>query len=107
VPPAHEVPGRDPAEEARKWKAANPDGWDQLVQFAFNDHRRGRRCSIGFYCELLRRPEYHVNRVDGCPYLVNNTARSGLVRLLIAAHPQLEESFELRLSRADATLKEA
>jgi hypothetical protein len=93
--------GRDPMREAMKLRAANPHAYQMLVDWSLDDLARGRRCCIAFYCELLRRPEYHVGRVKGSPYVVNNTARSGLVRMLIAEHPQLDGAFEERASRAD------
>lgn len=93
--------GRDPMTEALRWREANPAGWRMLRHWALADARRGRRCSIAFYAELLRRPEYHTVQVGGCPYVVNNTARAGLVRLLIARYPELEHSFERRASRSD------
>ena len=99
------VVSRDPALEAERWRDANPAGWRMLVGWALSDLERGRRCSIAFLCELLRRPEYHTARVVGCPYLVNNTARAGLVRLLIAEHPELARCFEVRASRADHSTK--
>jgi hypothetical protein len=100
APPA--VVSRDPALEAARWRDANPEGWKMLVGWALSDAQRGRRCSIAFYCELLRRPEYHTSRAVGCPYVLNNTARAGLVRLLIAERPELARCFEVRASRADS-----
>ncbi len=93
-------PGSDPAEEADKWREANPEGWKLLVRWARADRRSGRRCSMKFYGERLRHT-VHTNRVDGCPYVINNTAFSGLVRMLVTDWPELESAFETRRSRAD------
>ena len=95
--------GRDPLLEAIAWKEANPQGWRLLVRWAFDDASHGRRCSMKYYGELLRKPWQRTNTVEGCSYVVNNTALSGLVRILVREFPELEGSFETRRSRADAS----
>ena len=57
-------------------------------------------CSIALYVERLRHPAYRLNRVEGCAYLIDNTARAGLVRLLVKENPQLRGAFRTRASRA-------
>lgn len=52
---------------------------------------------------VCRDPVVEAERCVGCPYLLNNTARAGLVRLLIAEQPELARAFETRVSRADST----
>ena len=91
---------RDPRREAEKWREANPQGWKLLVGWARSDRGAGRHCSMKYYGERLRHT-VHTNRVDGCPFLINNTAFSGLVRMLLAECPELEGAFETRRSRAD------
>ena len=48
--------GRDPWDEAVKWREANPEGYDLVVRWAFADAGAGRRCSMKYYGELLRKP---------------------------------------------------
>ena len=75
---------RDPLEGARAWKRDHPRAWALLVRWARADAARGRRCSIGFYAELLRRPEWWTGEaVADDEYRLNNTFRAGLVRLLV------------------------
>ena len=95
--------GCDPMAEAIAWKDANPEGYRLLVGWAFRDAGAGRRCSMKYYGELLRKPWQRTATVEGCPYVVNNTALSGLVRILVREFPELEGSFETRRSRADAS----
>ena len=95
--------GRDPMLEAIAWRQGNPEGWRLLVKMTFEDHNAGRRCSMKYYGECLRKPWRRAIAVDGCPYVVNNTALSGLVRILCHEYPELEGAFETRRSRADAS----
>jgi len=91
---------RDPLGQALSWRKANPAGWELLVSWALADAADEGHCSIALYVERLRHPAYRLNQVEGCPYLVDNTARAGLVRLLVGEHPQLAGAFTMRASRA-------
>ena len=95
--------GRDPWDEAVKWREANPEGYDLVVRWAFADAGAGRRCSMKYYGELLRKPWQRTTAVDDCPYVVNNTMLSGLVRILLREFPELAGAFKTRRSRADAS----
>jgi hypothetical protein len=86
--------------EARQWREANPEGWELLVRWALNDAAEQGHCSIALYAERLRHPAYRLNRAEGCAYLIDNTARAGLVRLLVKEKPQLAGAFKTRTSRA-------
>jgi hypothetical protein len=100
--PAHpQWEERDPLEGARAWKRDHPRAWALLVRWARADAARGRRCSIGFYAELLRRPEWWTGEaVADDEYRLNNTFRAGLVRLIVWEHAELADAFETRRSRA-------
>ena len=91
---------RDPLGEALRWREANPEGWELLVGWALDDAGEEGHCSIALYAERLRHPVYRLNQVEGCPYLIDNTARAGLVRLLVSENPQLAGAFKTRASRA-------
>ncbi|HEY5506882.1 MAG TPA: hypothetical protein VIK83_05250 [Coriobacteriia bacterium] len=91
---------RDPVLAAREWRNLNPAAWDMIVRWSLEDHANGRRCSIGFYAELLRRPQYHLRR-GSSPYKLDQNIRAVLVRMLIDEYPNLADAFELRSSKYD------
>ena len=77
-----------------------------LVRWARADAARGRRCSIGFYAELLRRPEWWTGR--GCCRRTVPSATTPFGPAWCASssreHAELADAFETRRSRAGVTL---
>lgn len=95
---------RDPVLAAREWRNLNQPAWDMLVRWSLEDAGAGRRCSIGFYAELLRRPQYHLRR-GSSPYKLDQNIRAVLVRMLIDEYPELDGAFELRASKCDGIVE--
>ena len=97
----------DPAIEARLWVDDNPEVYLSMIALAEMDKAAGLRGSIGLYAEVVRRPDWRrrlgirTPHRDGRPYLVNNTLRAGIVRLIIADRPDLADVFETRRSKSD------
>ena len=97
----------DPAIEALLWVDYNPEVYLSMIALAEMDKAAGLRGSIGLYAEVVRRPDWRrrlgirTPHRDGRPYLVNNTLRAGIVRLIIADRPDLADVFETRRSKSD------
>jgi hypothetical protein len=96
-----------PATEARQWATDNPETYLSMIALAEMDKAAGLRGSIGLYAEVVRRPDWRrrlgirTPQRDGRPYLVNNTLRAGIVRIIIADRPDLACVFETRRSKCD------
>ena len=94
-------------DEARAWATDNPAVYLSMIALAEMDKAAGLRGSIGLYAEVVRRPDWsrrlgiRTPHRDGRPYLVNNTLRAGIVRLIIADRPDLADVFETRRSKCD------
>ena len=80
--------------DAREWLTLNPRVWPLLVEWAYRDRAEGRRCAMHFYLHMLRRLSWI--QADASGYRVNDHYSRPLVDMLIAAHPDLERSFERR-----------
>ena len=93
--------------DARQFVADNPETYLAMIALADMDKAAGMRGSIGLYAEVVRRPDWRrrlgirTPHRDGRPYLVNNTLRAGIVRLIIADRPDLADVFETRRSKSD------
>lgn len=94
--------GVDPLGDAISWQRKNPRAYEQIVEWAEEDVKHGHRPSIGLYAELLRRPHF-ANKLrlvrSDVSFLINNNLRSGLARLIMREHPELQ--FQLREAWAD------
>lgn len=80
--------------DAREWLVLNPGVWPLLVKWAYRDQAEGRTCAMHFYLHMLRRLSWI--QADASGYRVNDHYSRPLVDMLIAAHPDLESSFERR-----------
>jgi hypothetical protein len=93
--------------DAAAWVAANPAAYLAMIALADMDKAAGLRGSIGLYAEVVRRPDWRrrlgirTPHRDGSGYYVNNSARAGIVRLIIADRPDLRDVFETRRSKCD------
>lgn len=87
---------------AEQWRAANPEAYRQIIEWAEWDQLHGTRPAIDLYVNLLRRPHFarmlKVQALDAV-VLVNNNVRSELARLIVSENPHLR--FELRDAKAD------
>ena len=74
----------DPLTDAVQWAHANPEAFDQIVEWALEDIAHGQRPSMKLYGELLRRP-YFANRLrlqrSDVQFRLNNNLLSDLARL--------------------------
>lgn len=92
----------NPLKDAEAWREENRTAYAQIVEWAEWDQAHGHRPSIDMYVNLLRRP--HFTRLLGVKpldrvFLVNNTLRAQIARLIVSEHPHLR--FELRRSKSD------
>lgn len=103
----HLPPHKDPLADVKAWREKNPQAWQQMVQWAFEDMAEGSRCSAKLYIELLRRPHFArklgftVTPMDR-QVKIKNALTPYFARLMMEEHPQLQGCFRTGKVKTDA-----
>lgn len=83
----------DKLKQAREWRAANPEAWKRIVEWAHEDAEHIGRCSMAAYVEALRSYALYrrlsLNQIPGEQYKIPNALAAGFVRLMLEDYPHL------------------
>lgn len=86
-------------QEFETFHKKNPDVYAEFVKLAQEAKKRGRsRIGIKMLAEVIRWNRF-LNTTDD-DYKINNNFVSRYARLIVQAHPELEEMFEFRKLRS-------